>query len=150
MLHAPEWSAQSDIWKCAIELVSASPPSYHSVFIHRDYHPTNVLWTNNVISGIVDWINACHGPAGVDVAHCRNNLALMFDVETADQFLEMYLQASDEFEYDAYWDINSVLDMCLPAPEFYKLWQEFGMEIIAREVLAHRTEEYLESLIRQI
>jgi hypothetical protein len=30
----------------------------------------NVLWEENGISGIADWINACMGPIGIDVAHC--------------------------------------------------------------------------------
>lgn len=25
----------------------------------RDYHPINVLWLGEEISGIVDWVNAC-------------------------------------------------------------------------------------------
>lgn len=150
MLHTPDWSTNSTIWERAFELISNPQPNYDAVFIHRDYHPTNVLWSNNSISGIVDWINACQGPAGVDVAHCRNNLALMFNVEVADQFLELYIKASDGFEYDAYWDVDSVLDMCLPVPEFYKPWREFGMDIIPQDVLQHRTEGYLESLIKRI
>jgi len=150
LLQPPDWSTDSKMWERAIELASQPAPEYFPVFIHRDYHPTNVLWSGNVISGIVDWINACQGPAGVDVAHCRNNLALMFDVKTADQFLEMYIQASPEFEYDVYWDIDSILNMCLPAPEFYKPWQEFGMDIIAPEILQHRTENYLGSLMQRI
>lgn len=147
-LQIPAWTDQPAHWEHAIELIKRTAPNYPAVFIHRDYHPTNVLWKGNGISGIVDWINACKGPAGVDVAHCRNNLALMFGVEAADLFLKMYLQAAGEFEYNAYWDIDSILNMCLPEPEYYKPWQEFGMDMITQQVLQHRTEVYLESVLR--
>jgi len=149
-LRSPDWSTHSTNWNHAIELVRNSMPDFQPVFIHRDYHPTNVLWSSNTISGIVDWINACQGPAGVDVAHCRNNLALMYGVKAADQFLEMYIQASSNFKYNAYWDIDSILNMCLPFPEFYKPWREFGMESVAPEVLQRRTEDYLNSVIERI
>lgn len=36
-------------------------PQYEPRFIHRDYHPANVLWLGDAVSGIVDWPNACRG-----------------------------------------------------------------------------------------
>ena len=93
-----------------IDLLLGAEPASRPVFIHRDYHPTNVLWRAGAISGVVDWINACRGPAGVDVAHCRTNLAQMYGPDTADQFLDAYLEVADGFEYDPYWDVDSVLD----------------------------------------
>ncbi len=55
--------------------------------IHRDFHPDNVLWSDGRISGVVDWANACLGPAAVDVAHFRVNLAVLHGPATADAVL---------------------------------------------------------------
>ena len=86
----PTWTAQQLAWTSAIEFVSLQTPKFNPVFIHRDYHPTNILWEGNELSGVVDWINACRGPALVDVAHCRINLVMLYGLEMADYFLEAY------------------------------------------------------------
>ena len=69
-LSVPLWSKQQDAWRRAIEIVQAPPHSYRECFIHRDYHPSNVLWQGGRVSGVVDWVNGCRGPAGIDVAWC--------------------------------------------------------------------------------
>jgi aminoglycoside phosphotransferase (APT) family kinase protein len=45
--------------------------------IHRDFHPGNILWSDGRLSGIVDWVSACVGPALFDDGHLRVNLAIM-------------------------------------------------------------------------
>ena len=139
-----------EIWEQAIDLWRRSKPIIQPVFIHRDYHPLNVLWQNNRISGVVDWINACRGPAGVDVAHCRTNLALMFGVPAADQFLAAYCQISRSFEYNPYWDVDSIFDTCIPQPTFYSPWQMFGLDRLSPEALQRRVEAYLKSVMTRI
>ena len=137
-------------WERAIERAQRAEPDAHPVFIHRDYHPTNVLWHGGAVSGVVDWINACQGPAGVDVAHCRTNLAMMFGPAAADQFLETYREVAEGFEYHPYWDLDSLLDMCIPQPTFYPPWQDFGLGLLTPEALQQRVDAYLESVMRRI
>lgn len=149
-LAPPQWTTIPHVWEQAIELVLGSEPITQPVFIHRDYHPVNVLWHKGKVSGIVDWINACQGPAGVDVSHCRTNLAQMFGVAAADQFLDAYTAISPQFEYDPYWDIDSILDMNLPQPTFYPPWQDFGLNVIPPEVLKQRIDAYIESVMKRI
>lgn len=146
-LTPPRWSAIPDLWQRAIDIWRAGPPETRTVFIHRDYHPTNVLWRGGSISGVVDWINACRGPAGVDVAHCRHNLAEMYGMDAADQFLAAYCAAADGFVYDPYWDIDSLLDMSHPEPTFYDPWEYFGLKRIPREEAIRRVDAYLERVI---
>jgi aminoglycoside phosphotransferase (APT) family kinase protein len=62
-LQVPQWSQQPDAWRKAIDVVQGEAPSYRECFVHRDYHPSNVLWRNGRVSGVVDWVNACRGPA---------------------------------------------------------------------------------------
>ena len=149
-LAPPEWRTVPRIWERAIDLLLGAAPASRPVFIHRDYHPTNVLWRAGAISGVVDWINACRGPAGVDVAHCRTNLAQMYGPDAADQFLDAYLEVADGFEYDPYWDVDSVLDTCIPQPTFYEPWQQFGLDVIAPEELRRRIETYLERVMARL
>lgn len=149
-LAVPDWTALPQLWEQAIERVLAPAPSFHPVFIHRDYHPMNVLWRDGIVSGVVDWINACQGPAGVDVAHCRSNLVLMYGIAAADQFLSSYCHMADGFTYDPYWDLESILDMGLPEPFFYTPWQEFGLEIPSATSLQQRVDAYLEQVLLKV
>ena len=99
------------------------------------------------MSGVVDWINACQGPTGVDVAHCRTNLAQMYGPQAAERFLATYLDAADEFVYDPCWDVDSLLDMCLPQPTYYGPWQHFGLDAIAPDEMRRRVDAYLERVM---
>jgi aminoglycoside phosphotransferase (APT) family kinase protein len=144
------WTTIPEIWERAIDLWRGPRLFAPNVFIHRDYHPMNVLWRNNKISGVVDWINACQGPAGVDVAHCRTNLALMFGVSEADHFLEAYCKINPSFEYTPYWDLDSLFDMCIPQPTFYSPWQDFGLDLLSTETLQHRIDAYLKSVMARV
>lgn len=146
-LTIPNWTSVPHIWKQAIEQVLEGPPPFNPVFIHRDFHPTNVLWHQGKISGVVDWINACLGPAGVDLAHCRTNLALMLGSHAAEEFLTAYQKVASSFQYHPYWDLESILDMCLPNPTFYKPWQEFGLDIIDNTTLQNRIDNHLENVM---
>jgi aminoglycoside phosphotransferase (APT) family kinase protein len=88
---APAWFGDDALWQTVQDAVTKrSTPRFSDperCFLHRDYHPVNVLWQGQVISGVVDWVNACMGPPGVDVAHCRLNLVLMYGLAVADRFL---------------------------------------------------------------
>jgi aminoglycoside phosphotransferase (APT) family kinase protein len=142
-LAVPAWSAQPRVWQRAIERWRQGPPAERAVFLHRDYHPANVLWQRGAVSGVVDWVNACRGPAGVDVAHCRANLALMYGAAVAKRFLDAYAAAAPGYRHDPYWDIDAILDMCLPEPGYYPPWREFGLAAIAPALLRERIDALL-------
>src|SRR5262249_5560217 len=74
-LEVPANAVQPAVWAAAIARCRDDPPDYSASFIHRDFHPGNVLWTRGRVAGVVDWVNACRGPWGCDIAHCRSNLA---------------------------------------------------------------------------
>jgi aminoglycoside phosphotransferase (APT) family kinase protein len=143
----PAWTGSPDVWDRAVARWHGPPPGFAPVFLHRDYHPVNVLWRDGAIRGVVDWINACRGPAGVDVGHCRRNLALMFGPPAAARFLELYQEASPGFVYDPYWDIETVFDACLPEPGYYAPWREFGLDPIDGATLRRRLDTYLTGVV---
>jgi hypothetical protein len=146
-LTPPAWTTIPRMWEHAIALVRSPEPDAHPVFIHRDYHPTNVLWHKGAVTGVVDWINACQDSAGVAVAHCRTNLAMMFGPATADRFLQTYLGVANGFAYNPYWDLDSLLDMCIPQLSFYPPWQDFGLDVLTPEALTQRVDAYLERVM---
>jgi aminoglycoside phosphotransferase (APT) family kinase protein len=98
-LPPPAWWRDRAAWDRALERSSEGPPAFEPVTIHRDLHPGNLLWTGEAISGIVDWGNACVGPAAFDLAHLRVNLATVEGQAATDA----------AFPGDPAWDIEAAL-----------------------------------------
>lgn len=144
----PEWWQDSALWQAA-QQIATEAPGYEPRFIHRDYHPVNVLWEGERITGIVDWINACVGPVGIDVAHCRLNLALMYGLTTADDFLEQYGTAAPGYVHEYFWDIEDALG-ALPEVTVYPPWVEFGLEGLTDELVRQRLQSFLAAAVGRI
>ncbi len=82
-----------------------------AVFSHGDYHPQNVLWEGDHISGVIDWSGARFVPRGLDVATCRTSLALSPGGDAADMFLAAYRRHSGEALANiALWDVLCGID----------------------------------------
>jgi aminoglycoside phosphotransferase (APT) family kinase protein len=108
-LGPPPWTRFPRAWARAIELYEGPPPHTDRVFVHRDFHPGNVLWRRRRVSGIVDWQSASVGAPEVDVGHCRSNLVDHFSVPVADRFLAMWQTLSGRTDYHPYWDVAVVV-----------------------------------------
>jgi aminoglycoside phosphotransferase (APT) family kinase protein len=104
----PVWAVDAGVWRRAIEIVGGAAPAAPLGFIHRDYHPWNVLW-NGAVVGVVDWSQTSHGPVPTDVAHCRANLAIRFDAETAEDFKSRW-ETKTGWSHDPYWDLVTCVD----------------------------------------
>jgi aminoglycoside phosphotransferase (APT) family kinase protein len=104
------WASRPRVWLAAIEALDTGPPAEERSFVHRDYHPGNVLWHGGRVSGLVDWVNASIGSPWVDVGHCRVNLASQVGQPAVDRFLDHYRAASGRTDdYHPYWDIAAAL-----------------------------------------
>ena len=107
----PKWSRHPGLWAGILEVLSRPPPSSIEGFIHRDYHPGNILRSHGRISGAIDWPTACRGPFSIDLARMRLNLAGDFRIEDADRFLVLYKElAGPSFSHDPYWDLLDAVD----------------------------------------
>ena len=150
-LAVPKWSSQPEAWRRAIEAVQEPAPEYRECFVHRDYHPSNVLWSDGRISGVVDWVNGCKGPAGIDVAWCRHNLANLHGLLAADEFLSTYtVAAGSTFQYDPYWDLMSVVELLPGPPSMYEGWRASGIAEISDEVMRERVDLYVASVVARL
>lgn len=148
VLTVPTWSERPKAWKQAIEIVGRGRHTYKECFIHRDYHPCNVIWRNGRVSGVVDWVNACRGPPGIDVAWCRHDLAVLHGVAVADEFLSAYVAAAaDDFEYDPYWDLMSVVELLPGPPSIYEGWRASGATHLSEALVRERNDQYVVSVI---
>lgn len=81
----PKWATDPQIWDRAVSVFHGPVLDPERAFVHRDFHPGNVLWRRGQVTGVVDWQSACIGPPSIDTAHCRANL-LFYAHDLADAF----------------------------------------------------------------
>ncbi|MBE1612623.1 phosphotransferase family protein [Actinopolymorpha pittospori] len=91
--------------------------------VHGDFHQLNILWSNQKISGIVDWTYTGAGFREIDVGHCRLMLAALFSTDAAEDFLRMY-EAEAGVRIDPRADIRALLD-------FGPSWATFIPQLVA-------------------
>ena len=138
--HVPTWTNYPKLWR---RLLTVQPiESQHIRFIHRDFHPVNVLYEIDETCHTIDWVNACIGPVEVDLAHCRLNLALLESVEVADHFLESYLKQTKR-SYDHAWDIRAVFDFGPETIDVYPGWKAYGRQNLSQDNVRERLEKFV-------
>jgi aminoglycoside phosphotransferase (APT) family kinase protein len=135
----PPWTSQHALWERAMQIAHAPLPACEPIFLHRDFHPGNVLWRRGRVSGLVDWTHACRGAAAADVAHCRMNLAVLFGVDVADVFAERYGPVDDLAVYDVAALVGAAAD---GPPEVWR-WHDAGRTDITGAQLTGAHEELL-------
>ena len=103
----PAWARDPTVWERAIA-ISHKPTIEAPVrFIHRDFHPGNVLWSKSRITGVVDWQHASIGPAVVDVGHNRLNL-FFYDAALAELFTTTWERLTGA-DYHPWADIVAII-----------------------------------------
>jgi len=142
-LQPPRWSRQRAAWARLIEASRHSEPTGEVVLLHRDYHPGNVLWKGGVVSGIVDWPNACRGVAGLDAGHCRRDIATTHGAEAAESFLAAYGEASGRAP-DALCDALTLLDSNAgeDGTSILGAYHAYGCTDLTLDVMRARLDEY--------
>lgn len=136
----PPWATDAELWEEAFALLRTDAPDYEPCFIHRDFQPRNVLWSDDRITGVVDWVETSIGPAWLDVAHCCTSLAITHGAETADRFAAAYVARTGR-EPQHYFDVMDIVGF-LPPP---------GKEgFIKAKDERRRLEERLSSVMRRM
>jgi aminoglycoside phosphotransferase (APT) family kinase protein len=97
------------VWERALEIWHGPIPPFGNDFIHRDFHPGNVLWSRGRATGVVDWPNGCRGPWQCDIGHCWVNLVEWADLATADRFVTAYQDLTGRV-LDPFWEIAQILE----------------------------------------
>ena len=105
----PKWATRPAMWERAVEVFHGSILDGGRCFIHRDYHPGNVLWKRGHVTGVVDWQSACIGPPSVDIGHCRANF-LGSAPDLADRFTR-YAEEALGVRFHPWADISALIGM---------------------------------------
>ncbi|MGW0857355.1 phosphotransferase family protein [Streptomyces sp. NPDC002690] len=150
----PAATDRPELWQRAVDVIRQEPPAYQGCFLHRDFHPGNVLFTGTdgdpQISGVVDWVETSWGPADLDVAHCSTALALLHGVPAGMRFADRYVAAGGTLAEDGtahlYWRLLDALGFAPDAEKVAVPWRELGRIDLTASVLTQRLEGYMESL----
>ncbi len=149
--EVPAWSEVPEAWERALAITAGSPPPAPECFIHRDYHPVNLLWQGQRLSAVVDWVNACRGAAAVDLAHCRINLVFLYGSEVAERFLQHYRELSGRDCADqAWWDLMCLSEGLPGPPEVYPAWAQYGMRHVTAGLMRAQIDAWLLTALRQL
>ncbi|MDQ1044864.1 alpha/beta fold hydrolase [Streptomyces sp. V4I2] len=143
------------LWERAVDVIRREPPSYDGCFLHRDFHPGNVLFDGSGddlrISGVVDWVETSWGPADLDVAHCSTALALLHGPEHGLGFRARYEAHGGRRLADGpdhlYWRLLDALGYAPDAAKLAGPWRELGRTELTAKVLGGRLETYVARLV---
>ncbi|MEU2181450.1 phosphotransferase family protein [Streptomyces thermolilacinus] len=164
----PTGTERPELWARAVDVIRRDPPAYDGCFLHRDFHPCNVLFGDGDvdaegdggaavgggaglwISGVVDWVETSWGPADLDVAHCSTMLALLHGVPVGMAFADLYEAAGGALADDPadhlYWRLLDALGYAPDADKVATGWRELGRTDLTPTLLAGRLEAYVQAL----
>lgn len=145
-LTVPAWSRHPRSWQRAIDIFAAGPPTTPSGLVHRDFHPGNLLWLGNQITGVIDWAETSWGPPDLDVVHSATNFALLHDPEAAEDFVAAYRRHGGQLTADPdaarFWGVLDLLGF-LPNPAAIVAAIVVGRPDLTATVVQDRLEHLL-------
>jgi len=172
-VRVPETTGRPELWRRAVGVLRREPPAYEGRFLHRDFHPGNVLFAGQGadlrITGVVDWVETSWGPADLDVAHCSTALALLHGPHVGLAFADLYVSAGGRLSADRpgnpthhrpdrrsadrsdhlYWRLLDALAFAPDAEKVAVPWRELGRADLTPDVLTARLEQYIAALFDQ-
>lgn len=150
----PATTERPELWRRAVDVIRSRPPEYLPCFLHRDFHPGNILFEGSGetlrVSGVVDWVEASWGPADLDVAHCSTALALLHGAPTGMSLADLYVDAGGTLAEDPaahlYWRLLDALAFAPDAEKVAVPWRELGRADLTPTLLTSRLEQYVQAL----
>ena len=163
-MRVPPWSTDDPLYVEAFDRLRAGPPPYEPTFLHRDFHPGNVLWSaghDDEVSGVVDWCETSTGPADLDVAHCTSNLANLHGVDVALAFRKAYVDQGGVLAQDAdaasYWQLLDLVGFLpdasgresgAPPAAGKQVWDAHRRPDLTVATVRRRREDLLRAVLR--
>jgi aminoglycoside phosphotransferase (APT) family kinase protein len=135
----PPWTRHPGSWQRAFEVLAGPAPAHEPTFLHRDFSHRNLLWSDDAITGVVDWVETSTGPAWLDAAHAASNLALAHGTGPAHDFVRRYARTTGR-PAEAHWLVMDAVGY-LPPPGKRPL---FG-----RADLLGRLDDWLDLVVRE-
>jgi aminoglycoside phosphotransferase (APT) family kinase protein len=135
-----------DLWdELAKALRSAPSPTPNGMLLtHHDFWFGNTLWSEERLTGIVDWDSARIDDPAFDVAYARGDMQLCLAGDAADRLLARYEARRGRLRAMPFWDLIAVL----PAFRYLSDWVEGYREVGRGELTDEMARERLASFVR--
>ncbi|MFI1927067.1 phosphotransferase [Streptomyces sp. NPDC020377] len=154
----PPEGADAAAWAAATDVIRRPAPPYEGRFLHRDFHPGNVLFdaappgpAGPRITGVVDWVQTSWGPADLDVAHCSTNLALLHGPAWGLRFAAAYEEAGGVLAAAAserlYWRLLDGLAFAAGLQWVTQPWRDAGRAELTTRAAEERLDAYVTALL---
>jgi aminoglycoside phosphotransferase (APT) family kinase protein len=143
------------LWAAARNVVRGPRPEVTGIFLHRDFHPGNVLFRDGRLTGVVDWVETSWGPADLDVAHCATNLAMLYGAEAGIAFARDYRSAGGRLaatpQDRGYWLLIDALAFAGETLRWVTFaWNRLGRTDLTLDVMTARLEDYVTAVLDTI
>ena len=143
----PECAKNPALWDEVFDVLRQKKPRVPKGFIHGDFQHFNMLWARGRLTTVLDWTWPAIGPRGMDVGHCRLNLAVLISAEAADRFLDFYEKSSGQ-PLDPFWDLYGLAEFSDSWPRFIPM-QVSGRRPVDTAGMAGRVEAVMAGILRR-
>jgi len=135
----------------AIRPLLSSMVATERVCNHGDFHPGNLVWSRDRLSGVVDWSGARPGPRWSELAYFRVELAVLVDLRLADTVLRTYERLiGQRSPMQAAWDLLHVLDGHTDVPFWLQAYRDQGRSDMTLEKGRTRLRRLAQSLLARL
>jgi aminoglycoside phosphotransferase (APT) family kinase protein len=126
----------------------ARAPGEPTVFSHDDFNPGNVLFSDELLSGVVDWTDVTLEPRQAAVALFRHLLAVIGRLDAAGAFLAAYETAANiALEGQPLWDVFYGLRGLANVEHWVRALHGLGLPVTAEEIRS-RSLEWIRQALR--
>jgi aminoglycoside phosphotransferase (APT) family kinase protein len=146
----PAWATDRRAWSHAFDVLQGDAPGHDPVLMHRDFHPGNVLWDGDAITGVVDWVETSWGPAALDVAHCQTALSMLHGVAEARAFADAYAAQGGRLPDRRtlrHWQVTDIVGYLPDPAKVARPWREAGRADLADALARRRLETWLQAVL---
>ena len=103
-------------------------------FVHGDLWTGNLLFDDDLVTGIVDWGDAGVGYPGLEVAHAAADLQVGTGSDDAhDHLMDAYEQLRGPLAHRAWWEVAGFLIFPTDPADWLPTWTEAGLPVTADE-----------------
>jgi aminoglycoside phosphotransferase (APT) family kinase protein len=135
----------------AEERAAESPPDGPTGLVHGDLWQGNALWTDNTLTGLVDWDCAGTGSPGVDLGSLRCDAAICFGLDAARDVQAGWEEATGRPPSAVpYWDIVAALSTPPDMGWFPAAIAAQGRPDLTQELLLRRRDAFLRNALAEM
>ena len=141
------------LWReVAVALRSAAPHVIVNtpVLTHHDFWFGNTLWSDERLTGIVDWDVARLDDPAFDVGYARGDMQLALGGDAADRLLARYEMRRGPLNAVPFWDLVSTLPAFLWLDDWASGYRELGRSEITNDLACERFTAFVRAALRAL